>query len=244
MFARRCFPASLMAALLVTCAPALAIPVFPQSGVINDNLNIPADAEVVATQDHALTLNYNEGLPAGATVIGNNMLQATLHTEVLRDPLTQRLTFAYQLLDNDVSLVGEFSGFIMGDFGTVNPISSDVTGTGTWSYFLDADGDIVTETSGGSPHFAVTTDATDFDANGAVTMLFRKAFNITFDDPNDPDPELQTQVLSTNFTLNGTFQPSSGGGTVIPLPAGVWLGLVALSGGAAAVRLRQRLHLI
>src|SRR5688572_20016212 len=118
MSARRRNLAALITAFLVTCAPALAGIVGPDAITYDDDLNIPSNAEVVATQDHPLTLNYTEGIPEGGTVIDDNSIEVTLHTRVLRDPLTQRLTFVYDLIEGDHDLLGgELSFFIMGNFG-------------------------------------------------------------------------------------------------------------------------------
>jgi hypothetical protein len=239
--------ASLIAALFVTCAPALAVPVFPDSGIIDNDLTLPANAEILATQDHVVNLDYTEGLPEGASVGDDNTLQATLHTQVLRDLETQRLTFVYQI--ERPAPVGELSGFIMGKFGTVSEgassVSTELTGEGHWTAYLSLEGDIVTETTGGEPHFAAATDATEFDSNGAVSGIFNGVFQITFDDPEDPGAQFDTHLLTARWTINGTFQPvaDGGGGTPIPLPAGVWTGFIALAGSGAVVRLHQRLRL-
>ena len=265
MSARRRNLAALITAFLVTCAPALAAIVGPDAITYDDDLNIPSNAEVVATQDHPLTLNYTEGIPEGGTVIDDNSIEVTLHTRVLRDPLTQRLTFIYDLVEGEHDLLaGELSSFIMGNFGTVTnglpSMSVDLTGDNFGTAFLDPEGRIVTETTGGEPHFAAATDATEFDSNGTVSGGFNKGFAVTFT-PDDPN-QYETMRLEANFTLNGIFQPvaddgggnggggnggggnGNGGGNVIPLPAGVWLGLVGLAGTGAAGRFRRRLRLL
>jgi hypothetical protein len=246
MFARPLRFTFLTAAFALVCARALAVPVFPDSTVIDSDLTIPANAEIVTTQDHVVNLDYTEGLPEGATVVDDNTLQTTLHTQVLRDPDSQRLTFVYQIAP---APVGELSGFIMGKFGTVSDgassVSTGLTGKGHWTAYLSLDGEIVTETTGGEPHFAAATDATEFDSNGAVTGLFNGVFQITFDDPDDPEAEFNTQLLTARWTINGTFQPLADGGggvTPIPLPAGVWTGFLALSGAGAVVRARRSPH--
>ena len=63
----------------------------------------------------------------------------------------------------------------------------------------------------------------------------------------NPAPEFTTTALTATFALTGTFQPVSdddgGGGNVIPLPAGVWLGLAALAAGGAIAKGRRFLRL-
>ena len=60
-----------------------------------------------------------------------------------------------------------------------------------------------------------------------------------------PQGEPDTTVLTAAYALTDTFQPvtDDGGGNVIPLPAGVWLGLVALAGTGAATKFRRKLRL-
>jgi hypothetical protein len=170
----------------------------------------------------------------------------------VRDPLTQRLTFVYQWERDEVGssygVGSERNTFAVESFaGFITDISIAYAGGIPWVVGRSADGSTITGDSvdvGGSilPSFFITTDATEFDANGTFSGTAGTEFGAT-------DAEGEPVLISPQslpFTITGTFQPvaDDGGGNVIPLPAGLWLGLVALAGGGAIAKVRRAQRLV
>jgi hypothetical protein len=125
-----------------------------------------------------------------------------------------------------------------------------VTASSVWFGTRSADGatmnaDSVGEGQGELPYFVIATDATEFDSSGSLSGSVLDEFFVF-------DPVEQSEIttgLDATFSLSGTFQPvTDGGGNVIPLPAGVWLGLAALAAGGvrrgALTRGRHFLRLV
>jgi hypothetical protein len=169
--------------------------------------------------------------------------QATFRSQVYRDPVTQRLSFVYRW--EDVPLFFGREGASL-DVSSFAGFSTDVTaevGGGDGSITRSADGSTIQASTPGAglgtlPSVLVITDATEYDSNGSVSGSVGDEFNVF----EISDPENQSVRLAiAELTLNNTFQPITDGGTVIPLPAGVWAGLVML-GGAAGVARRLRRH--
>ena len=132
---------------------------------------------------------------------------------------------------------------------TVNSFAgfeTDVTANGVWFGTRSADGAIIEADSVGAgqgtlPYFVIATDATEFDSNGSLSAFAADEFFVF-------DSVEQVNVvagLGANVSLAGTFQPitDDGGGNVIPLPAGVWFGLVALAVSGAIMKARRALHI-
>jgi hypothetical protein len=227
-------------ALWISSDWTVAVEVGPTTDVtIDGGTFVAPTGDVVATQEHPITLSYTINLPEGATVLDNNVFDTTLRSQVLRDQLTQRLTFVYQvdpLAGRALSLKeGNVIVSAFGDFFT------DVSSPISWFGSRSADGNTITaETTGIGDgemlNFVVATNATEFDSTGTAEVFFQNVFPI--DNPTEP---LQDQAtLAASVTTSGVFQPAvdagggggGGGGGAIPLPSAAWTGLVGLATGA------------
>jgi hypothetical protein len=248
--------AIVLAVTLSLCAPASAVLVAPGQtvsvGVDADEYAPPA-GDVLAQNSQDFVIDFDL-TGTGYTAAGPTSFDATLTSSVVRDAATGRLTFVYQWdSDDDASLGAERNTFAVESFAGFSTDISIAAFT-DWVVTRSADGGTINGDSvdvGGSlrPAFFIVTDATEFDANGTFSGTAGAEISVT----DDEGTLTFFAPQSTLFTVAGTFQPvaddgggngGGGGGNVIPLPAGVWLGLVALGGGGAAVRLRRRLHLI
>jgi hypothetical protein len=232
------------AVLLAVVVASSAASAFAQFTI--DDTFVPLSGDVIATHDEPLALTYSGGLPDGATVDEDNVFNVMFHERVYRDPLTQRLTFLYQVDQPDSfrSLTGDPGNIVISSFGGFD---INITATGFWFGDISEDGNTITaETTGVSSDaplsFAIATDATDFDTGGNLEWFFSNVFAITV-----PDEPLQDQAnLTAHVTLSGTFQPATddggggGGGTAIPLPHAAWGGLLALVVAGATARRNAR----
>lgn len=239
-----------------SAGPAGAAMVAPGATISFDGTDpfTSPSGEVVAEETRTLTLTYDPGTntfdPAE-----DGIHDLSFHSQVIRDPVSQRLTFLYEMESVDgKALAGEAGTFTVGSFDN---FTTDLSmRAGAWTVTRSADGETITGTNPGFgagtlPNFFIATDATEFDANGSISGDFAAEFGI-IDEEGGPS----SAVLTTSFSLGGTFQPLVGdddggngdgggdGGNVIPLPAGVWLGLIALAGTGAATRFRRKLGLI
>jgi len=211
----------------------------------------PPTGDVVAQNSQDFVIEYDLA-SEGLTTTDPQSFNATLVSSVVRDPVTQRLTFVYQWQRDEIGssydVGAERNTFALESFaGFATDISIAYAGGMPWVVSRSADGATIIGDSvdvGGSilPNFFITTDASEFDANGTFSGTAGAEFGAT-------DAEGEPVLISPQslpFTITGTFQPitDGGGGTVIPLPAGVWLGLAALAGGGAATRVRRRLRLV
>jgi len=218
-----------------------ATPVGPGETVAIDNTGFVAPTgDLVDSGTQTVTLSFiNPTVPVPTNV------DVTFNTQVLRDPATQQLTFVYDfdegatplpaLLDVQQALqLAAFTGF-----------TTDVTSDTAINVTRAADGSTLDATASSTdtiqlPLIAIATDATEFDSNGSASGSF---------DGNAGTVELPSPVTAT-FSLSGLFQPVAAGEPPpppppngIPLPAGVWFGLVALAGGGIAKRFRRTLRL-
>ena len=252
--------ALVVGATVLSGAPVSAALVSP--GETNPAVNVDANeyalpsGEVVAQNTQDFVIEYDLA-SLGFTSDSPQSYDATLTSSVLRDPLTQRLTFVYTWEPADE--VGEAMGvgrerntFAVESFAGFTTDMS-IAAVSPWTVSRSADGATINGDSvdvGGSilPSFFITTDATEFDANGTFSGTAGTEFGGTDAEGN---PGL-ISAQSLPFTIASTFQPitvggnggGNGGGNVIPLPAGVWLGLAALAGGGAFGKARRALRLV
>jgi len=240
MVARRRAFVVVACALMLICGPAFAVEVGPGGSFTIDNQPgefVPPTGDVVASQDVPLTLTYIEGLPEGATVLDSNVFETTLRAQVLRDPLTQRLTFYYQVdaPSENAALSIDEGNVILNAFGA---FATDVDAAGSWFGSRSDDGNTITaETTGigagESLQFAVATDATEFNSGGSARVFFQNTFAIS----NPAEPLQDQTTLAADVTTTGVFQPVTDvGPTPIPLPPAAWGGLLALAAAGTSVR--------
>src|SRR5688500_18619451 len=167
----------------------------------------------------------------------------TFTSGVYRDPATQRLSFVYSwdfdidsfLPEGGTMSVRSFTNFttdVTGDLkpdGTINRSADGSTITGTAAQGLGV-GPVRT--------LIVATNATEYDQGGNLQAEGLDFLGLV----NLETQEIEDQFVSAQVSLAGTFQPITDSvNPVIPLPAGVWGGMIML-GGAAGVarRLRRR----
>ena len=233
---------------VITCTPLFAPAEFvPPGGSITTNglSVVPFPGEVIATDTPSVTLNYDLGPFEPSTIDPTYSFELDFVTEVRRDPATQRLTFIYRFDDppGTPGLGVEDGRFVVQSFAG---FETDVSTGGEWTVTRSADGATLDADSfghgiGALPQFVIKTDATAFDSNGSLSGLAVDEF-VVFDPTEQQD---RTAALTATFALTGAFQPiADGGGGVIPLPAGVWLGLIALAGGSGVIRLRRRIGVL
>jgi hypothetical protein len=213
----------------------------------------PPTGDIVAENSQDFVINYDLA-GTGFSPSGPTSFNATLTSSVVRDPATQRLTFVYhwEAADEEGDSAGlgqERNTFSIKSFaGFVTDMSIATAGT-NWLVTRSADGATIDADSvdvGGSsvPSFFITTDATEFDANGTFSGTAGTELSVIRD---------EDQVVtffapqSLPFTVTGTFQPitgddgGGGGGTAIPLPASAWTGLLGLAiAVSAAARMNAR----
>lgn len=260
--------ASLTVGCLLGADPgrARAAPVEPGGSVaITGETFVAPTGEVVASDTQTVTLDY---ILDPLTPDTPTSFDITFNSQVLRDPMTQRLTFVYQLQEAPAvlpDLLTEQTSFSLSNF---TGFSTDVTSTASFDLSRSADGSTLQATdadvaSADLPTFAVATDATAFDANGIFSGTI---VGDTLDPLGGPI------TVDVPFAVAGAFQPilddddgggvggdgggdgddgggdggggGGAGGTPIPLPAGVWAGLIALAGTGTLTRFRRKLRLI
>jgi len=215
------------------------------TGIAIDNTTfVPPTGDVVDTSSQTVTMSFlDPTLPAPTNV------DVTFNSQVLRDPATSRLTFVYSFDQTGatfpVTLTNIASALTLGSFGS---FATDVSSDTALTVDRAADGSTITgNVAAGDtvqlPLIAIATDATAFDNNGSADG------SVSGDVLSG---ETGTTPVTATFAATGIFQPvvddggggGGGGGGAIPLPAGVWLGLVALAGSGAATRFRRKLNLI
>jgi hypothetical protein len=238
--------ALLLVATLTLCrAPGLASAavVTPGGSFVTDGQDFVAPSgDVIASDTRTVAFNYDLGQWTQGSDPVSFDVQFT--SEVMRDPVTQRLTFVYRFHEapgeRDFGIEGgSFNVQSFTDFAT------DVSTDGGWTINRSADGSSITAESLGQgngqiPYFVVATDATAFDSNGSLGGSSDDEFSVI--DLVEQTPLVT--VLTANFSLAGTFQPvvsdggGGGGGTGIPLPPAAWTGLVALLGSGVLAKVR------
>ena len=239
-------------ALLLACVPASAGLVAPGGSFSTDAADfVEPTGELLASDARTVTINFDTAPyePAG----DQYTFDVAFTSEVRRDPVTQHLTFVYRFDRDpaDRTFAREGGFFSVGSF---DGFTTDVSALGTWTGTRSADGSTILADSVGQglgtlPYFVIATDATAFDSNGSLSGGVSDEFSVT--DPLEPELGVFATGLSATFAVSGTFQPTfpdnggnNGGGNVIPLPAGVWLGLVALGGAGLTAKARRRLRLV
>jgi len=220
-----------------------AAPVNPgDTGIAIDNTTfVPPTGDIVDTASQTVTLSFlDPSVPTPTNV------DVTLNSQVLRDPATSRLTFVYSFDQSTATFPATMTNIAnsltLAAFGN---FSTDVSSDTTLLIDRAADGSTITANSSGGdavqlPIIAIATDATLFDNNGSANGTVSG---------DVPTAETGTTTISAPWTAANTFQPivddgGGGGGGAIPLPAGVWLGLVALAGSGAATKFRRKLNLV
>ena len=249
--------AVLLAAGSLAFVPAVvpAALVAPGGSVTTDveTVFVEPTGEVVATDTRTVVFDYTPSLRDGDSPGPEPMVfDVTFTSQVLRDPVTQPLTFVYRFNESsdDVFLGLEEGDLTLESFAG---FETDVSARGAgWTINRSADGATIHGNNPGNgdgqvPDFVVANDATAYDSDGSLSALVRDEFTVL---PPDESPDVDR--LEALFALTGTFQPiagdgggaNGGGGTPIPLPAGVWMGLAALFGGGAFAKTRRVLRLV
>ncbi len=170
----------------------------------------------------------------------------TFRSGVYRDPATQRLSFVYSWDEPAIVSFGPEGGTmtIRSFTGFTTDVSGDLEAEGTIN--RSADGSAITGTAatglglGPAQMLIVATNATEYDRGGSLEA---NVLDLLFlDDLGTEEIEADETLVNAPVSLTGTFQPiTDTGNPVIPLPAGVWGGMVMLGGAAGVVRrLRRR----
>jgi hypothetical protein len=223
-----------------------AAPVDPGGSVsVTGDTFVAPTGDVVDSSSQTVTLSYILDPVAPEPVATD--FNITFNSQVLRDPATNRLTFVYGLEETPDTLPELLNEQLSLSFTNFTGFTTDVTANGSLDVNRSADGGTIqaTSTSGAEvilPTIVIATDATAYNANGSMEGTVVGDLLVTDGGPIN---------INTPFALSGTFQPAQDDVEpppppppppgVIPLPAGVWFGLVALAGGGAAKRYRRKL---
>ena len=191
-----------------------------------------------ATQNVVLSYVLDPTVPEPVATDFN----VTFTSQVLRDPATNRLTFVYGLEETPDTLPDLLNEQLSLSLSSFTGFATDVSADGSFDVNRSADGGSIqfTNTAGTEldlPTIVIATDATNYNSSGAIDGTVGGDQIDTGGGPTN---------LSVPFSISGTFQPADDDVEppppgVIPLPAGVWLGLVALAGGGVAKRYRRKL---
>ena len=244
---------SAVACMLLVCATSAA-----RAAVVNPGQTVPVgvDApdfvlptgEIVAQDTQTFLFEYDL-TGSGFTAPGPTSFNGTVTSQVLRDTATGKLTFIYQVetdAQGETYAVGrEGATFLLNSFAG---FGTDITANRDYTVTRSADGATITGNNGSPgdsllPHFFIVTDASEFDTSGSFSGTAETELSVV----EDETQIVTGQVFNAAFSIPGTFQPiaddgGGNGGNVIPLPAGVWLGLVALAGGGACAKARRRIR--
>jgi hypothetical protein len=235
--------------VLSSAAAALRAAPVPVGGSASFPFNggggfVPPAGDLVDSETRTLDLTYTA--PAGMTFDPAEVTTttATLTQEVRRDTATGQLSFIYKIDQPDNVRTGAEGA--MATYISFGAFSTDVVGdpkSGTLTVSRSADGASLLANGdsmglGRPPTFAVTTDATNFDKNGSLTLELTDEFAFV-----DQIPAISSATAMATF--DSIFEPAAEGPppppppTGIPLPASFWSGLVLLGSCAAFAKLRQ-----
>jgi len=213
-----------------TATRAGFVPLAPgQSSVLAGSAYQPLTGNIVAQESTPFTANYQ---PNGTFVDFSGVATGRFDDEVLRDPKTGELTFVYQIeLNNEgytsasqgseltVNGYGPYQTNVAGQlqFEATAPVRRSANGS-SLQFYANAPG------LGGPPELAVKTNATRFDANGAVTFSLADVFQV-----NGPHGQELDNVWGT-VSFKNAFRPvgpAASGGTAVavPLPPAFYTGL-------------------
>jgi hypothetical protein len=237
---------ALAASVAVAClawggATVQAVPVDPGGAVsVTGDTFVAPTGDLVDSGTQTVTLSYilDPTVPDPVATDFN----VTFNSQVLRDPATNRLTFVYGMEETPDTLPDLLNEALSLSFSSFTGFATDVTADGAFDVTRGADGSTIqfTNASGTEldlPTIAIATDATDYNSNGAIEGSVGGDLIVGEGGPIN---------INTPFSVAGTFQPAQDDVEppppgVIPLPAGVWFGLVALAGGGVAKRFRRKL---
>jgi hypothetical protein len=229
--------------LAATAGRVAAAPVAPgDTAIAIDNSGFVAPTgDLLDSSSQTVTLSFVD-----ATVPTPTDVDVTFNSQVLRDPATQRLTFVYSFDSTAATfptMTNITSALTLAAFGT---FATDVTSDTALNVDRSADGSTLTHTTNAGdavqlPTIAVATDATAFDNNGSASGAVNGEV---------ASPETGTTPIGAQFSISNTFQPladdgggGGGGGGAIPLPAGVWFGIVGLLSGGVYKRFGRKVQL-
>jgi len=218
-----------------------AVPVDPGGSVsVTGDAFVAPTGDVVDSSTQTVTLSYilDPTLPEPVATDFN----VTFTSQVLRDPATNRLTFVYGLEETPDTLPDLLNEQLSLSFSSFTGFSTDVTANGALDVNRSADGGTIqaTNTAGTElalPTVVIATDATNYNNGGSIDGTVGGDQIDTGGGPVN---------INVPFAIADTFQPAQDDVEppppgVIPLPAGVWFGLVALTGGGIAKRFRRKL---
>ena len=227
-------------------SPGKPIAIGETTGVLRDDFQLPG-GDVVAEKSTSFTVTYDPGGDLEVRDEPNNgVFHPTLHSQVLRDPLSGHLTFFYEfdaprLPGSSVPIGNENASLTLRSFAG---FSTDVnalifSSDGARVARSEGDGGELTISNGsdglsGPPTVVIATNATAFDANGSLDLTVNDEMLVF--DPANPDGS-SIMGLVAHVALSETFQPVAEGAAAIPLPPAAYSGIVAL---IAALRICHR----
>ncbi|MEA2734575.1 MAG: hypothetical protein QOE14_1026, partial [Humisphaera sp.] len=162
-------------------------------------------------------------------------------SQVWRDTNNQHLTIVYLLEERVDPLPDLFNEVFAISIKSFAGFKTDITSSAALKFERSADGSTINGTTPAPaddielPVIAIATNATEFDGLGNIEGTISGGI---------PVLPPSGAALSTPFSLPLTYQPigaaDGGGGNAIPLPAGVWSGLIALVAGGALTSFRRK----
>jgi hypothetical protein len=229
-----------VACLALGGAAVQAAPVDPGGSVsVTGDTFVAPTGDLVDSSTQTVTLSYILDPTTEPVATDFNV---TFTSQVLRDPATNRLTFVYGLEETPDTLPDLLNEQLSLSFSSFTGFTTDVTANGAFDVNRSADGGTIQATNAAGtelalPTIAIATDATNYNSGGAIDGSVGGDLIVGEAGPIN---------INTPFSIAGTFQPAQDDiepppPGVIPLPAGVWLGLVALGGGGIAKRFRRKL---
>jgi hypothetical protein len=225
-----CALAGLVGALItVPSARATIVQPGQQVSIEISEVSFPIPGTVLGETSKPFSIAYQP--PPGFQFDGTDhvTVTGTLTNQVIRDPASGHLAFVYDFdFAEEFFPVGdETSQLVLTDFGR---FTTDVRYPSVREFRVSrsVDGTTLTQSRANGnaklQSFAIFTDASDFDADGKMTMHLEDEVSLL--GPIEGE-EHQTRVVGGDFGFTGLFQPASGA-AAIPLPAAVWAATAAL----------------
>jgi hypothetical protein len=224
-----------LAVVFALAAIARAEPVGPGQIVQIFDRTTNVSGDLLAHDSRQFTLSFTK-----ETTLN---LDYRLDSDVFRETSSGHLTFRYAVTGLSPSNAPELRGFsersdtFVRSFSGFDTMISGFAGAGTSTSpgstaERSADGSEIrfstlSHGQGLVPTLVVRTNALNFDSLGSITFIGGDEFGV--------GPAGGVVAVDASANLSGTFQPASAA-TAVPLPPGVWAGLITLVLAGAYLR--------